>query len=298
MPDPFLYLQAIIAAAGASAISALALGRAAAADCAPRTDQAGVLATGFGLVVGCYFFRTLVSWPPVNALDRLLIVVLPTVVVVELFAGCRRVPACFAWGLRWCLAMLVSRVLLHASVYLAGGQSGWTFWQAAVVLATCGGLLAAVWASLVALARRGRGISIPLALSQAAACAGLAVMMGGYLAGGEVALALAAALAGAVLGTRILTVRAASEATIGTGVVTLFGLLFIGRFFGALSTSQALTVFLAPLLCWTGETRLLRGRKHWLVAALCLALVAIPLLVVFAVAKRDFNRDMLPLLGR
>jgi hypothetical protein len=74
-------------------------------------------------------------------------------------------------------------------------------------------------------------------------------------------------------------------------------LLFIGRFFGGLTTTRALTLFLAPLLCWATELAFLRGRKPWQVSALRLALVAIPLAVVLAVAKRDFDRDMAPLLG-
>ncbi len=63
----------------------------------------------------------------------------------------------------------------------------------------------------------------------------------------------------------------ATPAILGIGVVGLFGLLFIGRFFGRLSTGCALTMLLAPLLCWVTEMPLLRHRKPWLVGSLRLA---------------------------
>ena len=57
-------------------------------------------------------------------------------------------------------------------------------------------------------------------------------------------------------------------------------------------------MLLSPLLCWVTEIPQLRQRKPWLVGLLRLVLVAIPLLVVLAAAKRDFDRDMAPLLGK
>jgi len=87
-----------------------------------------------------------------------------------------------------------------------------------------------------------------------------------------------------------------APAIVGIGVLGLFGLLFIGRFFGRLSTASALAMLLAPLLCWATEAPFLRERKPWLVGSLRLALVAIPLAVVLVAAKREFDRDMAPLL--
>ena len=57
-------------------------------------------------------------------------------------------------------------------------------------------------------------------------------------------------------------------------------------------------MFLAPLLCWVTEIPLLRNRKPWIVGTVRLTLVAIPLVVVLVAAKRDFDRDMAPLLVR
>ena len=50
-------------------------------------------------------------------------------------------------------------------------------------------------------------------------------------------------------------------------------------------------------ISYATELPLLRRQKPWLVGSLRLVLVAIPLVLVLAVAKRDFDRDMAPLLG-
>jgi predicted PurR-regulated permease PerM len=89
-----------------------------------------------------------------------------------------------------------------------------------------------------------------------------------------------------------------APAIVGVGVVGLFGLLFVGHFFGRLSTGYGLAMLLSPLLCWVTEMPPLRHRKPWVVGSLRLVLIAIPLLVVLAAAKRDFDRDMAPLLGK
>ena len=83
---------------------------------------------------------------------------------------------------------------------------------------------------------------------------------------------------------------------LGIGVVSLFGVLFVGRFFGRLSTGCAIAMLLAPLLCWVTEMPLLRHRKPGLVGLLRLMLVAIPLVIVLTLAKQNFDRDMAPLI--
>ncbi len=102
-------------------------------------------------------------------------------------------------------------------------------------------------------------------------------MLAGYIAGGAAAWPLVAALAGTSVAASRIARPLASEGAIGIGVVGLFGLLFIGRFFGALTTERALVLFFAPLLCWVTELPLLRHRKPWLVGLLRLVLVALPL---------------------
>jgi hypothetical protein len=239
----------------------------------------------------------------VNGLDRFLTIVLPVAMGVELIAGFRCVPCWVAWMLRASEAATIPRILLHGSVYLSGSGNVWNPWQASTALAVCGALLAGLWGLLAWLSRRSPGVSIPFAICLSAQCAGLTVMMEGYIKGGAAAFPLTATLVATTIAARRLTKRSGASvnfdapAILGIGVVGLFGLLFIGRFFGRVSTGCALAMLLAPLLCWTTETPLLRHRKPWLVGTLRLVLVAIPLLVVLAVAKRDFDRDMAPLLG-
>ncbi|HVC96404.1 MAG TPA: hypothetical protein VND64_22150 [Pirellulales bacterium] len=303
MPDTVLHLKAVCAAAGASALFVLALSCARRPASAARVNAACVLAIGLGLALGCQVLQLPLSWPPASGLDRLLTIVFPAVIAIELIAALRSVPRWFAWSLRIGLAAAIGRILLHGSVYLAGSPGHWTAWQTTAVLTLAGASLAAQWGLLGWLSQRRWGVaypptlSIPLSLSLAGLCGGVTVMMAGYVTGGEAAVPPAAALVGATAAASLIAPRSGTPGAIGIGVVGLFGLSFIGLFFGGLTAGRALTLLFAPLLCWATELPLLRGRKPWQVCALRLALVAIPLVAVLALAKRDFDRDMVPLLG-
>ena len=303
MPQPLLYLQAIVAAAVVSAIFVLAMAGIRRPAGRTRLNSACVAGTGLGLVFGCFVMSLRISWPPANGLDRFLAIVIPAILAIELIAGIPKVPQWVAWLLRLSLAATIPRILLHGSVYLSGSDPDWPLWQTGTALAVCGALFVAVWGLLSWLSERSPGISIPLALCLTTQCAGLTVMMAGYIKGGAAAFPLTATLAAATVVAWLITQRSASPgnfaatAIMGIGVVSLCSVLFIGRFFGRLSTACALTMLLAPLLCWATELPLLRNRKPWLVGSLRLGLVAIPLIVVLVLAKRDFDRDMAPLLG-
>jgi hypothetical protein len=302
MPEPLLYLKAMGAAAVASAMFVLAIVG------MRRTgttwlNSACVLGMGLGLAVGYYVLSLQLAWPPVNCLDRLLTIVVPAALGIELISGFQCAPRWVAWFLRMSLAATIPRLLLHGSVYLSGSGDDWTLWQAATALAVCGALLAGLWSLLSWLSQSSSGVSIPFALCLTTLCAGVTVMMAGYIKGGAAAFPLAATLLATTIGAKLITKRSGTPADsdapaiLGIGVVGLFGLLFMGLFFGRLSTGSAMTMLVAPLLCWATETPLLRHQKPWLVGSLRLVLVTIPLVVVLAVAKRDFDRDMSPLLG-
>ena len=317
MPDPLLFLKAMGAAAIVSAVFVLAMGRMRRRVGTTWLNSAWlnstcVLGTGFGLAVGCFVLSLRWTWPPVHGLDRFLTIVVPAVLGIELIAGFQSVPRRVAWFLRMSLAAAVPRILLHGSVYLIhrnGSDNDWTPWQAGFALAVCAGLLAAVWGLLSWLTHRSPGVSIPLALGLTIQCAGLTVMMAGYIKGGAAAFPLAATLVATTIVAGLIARRTGTlahfgvptncgvPALLGIGVVGLFGVLFIGRFFGQLSTGSALAMLLAPLLCWATEIPLLRHRKPWLVGSLRLVLVTILLAVVLALAKRDFDRHLAPLLG-
>ena len=303
MPDPLLYLKAMGVAAIVSAMLVLAMVWLRRPASTTWLNSACVLGMGLGLAFGCDVLAMRLIWPPVKGLDRLLMVVFPMALGIELIAGLESMPRWATWFLRTSLAAAIPRILLHGSVYLSGADNQWAPWEANAVLLVCGVLLAGTWGLLAWLSQRSAGVSVPLALGLTTQCAGLTVMMAGYLKGGTAAFPLAATIVATAIAAKLITKRSGapanqgSSAIIGTGVVGLFGLLFIGRFFGRLSTGVALAMLLIPLLCWVTEVPLLRNRKPWQVGSLRLLLVAISLLVVLAVAKRDFDRNMAPLLG-
>ena len=303
MPDAAQYLQAVLIAAGASAACVLAIGGVRRPAGAERLNAACLCGFALGLALGGAHLQLPWRWPPAGALARLLEIVLPAALAIELLAGFKRVPRWLAWSLRLILAALAGRILLHnsiylgGSVYLAGANSEWTAWQEALTLSSWGAALALVWGLSSWLASRTPGVLIPLALCEASLAGGAAIMLAGYLAGGEAALVLAAALAGAAIAASVVGARTAAQGLVSLGIVGLFGELFVGRFFGRLSTSAALTVLFAPLLSWATEAPLLRNRQPWLKGVIGLALAAIPLAVVLAAAKFHFDREMRPLLG-
>lgn len=304
MPDPWLYLNSMGTAAIVSAVVVLAMVRGRHHVSATWLNSACVIAIGLGLAAGFDVLSVRLTWPPVNGLDRFLTIAMPLVLGIELIVGRQHVPRWGAWLLRISLAVTLPRILLHGSVYLSDSAEGWTLLQAGAAMAVCGTLFAAVWVLLAWLSQRSPSISIPLALCLPIPCAGLTVMMAGYIKGGAAAFPLLATLVATTIMASLMRKRSVAPtrmiapAILGIGVVSLFGLLFLGRFFGRLSTGSALAMFLAPLLCWVSELPQLRNQKPWIVGSIRLTLVSIPLLVVLAAAKRDFDRDMAPLMGQ
>ncbi|HWB01091.1 MAG TPA: hypothetical protein VG713_21515 [Pirellulales bacterium] len=297
MPDPLLYVQAVAASAAVGALLLLAMVSVRRPASAARSSIACGLGLAGGVAVGCYVLRLPVAWPPANALDRLLTLVLPALLTVEAVIGAGRMSPRLAWFLRLSLAAVVGRILLHGSVYLSGPNREWSVAHAAAVLAAFVIGLATTWLLLAWLSRRSPGVSIPLALAICIQAAGVAIMLAGYLGAGAAAAAIAASLIGTTLAVRRTAGFQNPQAIISLGVVALFGLAFIGVYFGRLSLASAVTISFAPLLCWTTELPGLRVRNPWLVGALRLAIVAIPLLVVLGIAMVDFYRHTAPLLG-
>jgi hypothetical protein len=72
------------------------------------------------------------------------------------------------------------------------------------------------------------------------------------------------------------------------GLVALFALLVIGRFFGALTSLHALLLFATPLLAWLSELPPLRRFGSQLRGAFQMVIVILPLLFVLAQAKEKF----------
>ena len=311
MPDPGLYLLALAMSGGVSALVMLAGTWRQPSRGQARISLVWLIGIGLGLALGWWRLRLLPAWPPVNGLGRLLLIVLPAAFVMELVAGTPRAPAWLGWLLRVGLCAATGRILLHDSVHLQESHLPGVEWPIVAVLAVAALLLAGVWILLARLSKRIAGESVVVTLGIASLCAGLLIMLAGYVSGGAAALPLAGALCGTAAGACFRSrlrgeadraaatsgIGAVSIAAVSIGVVGLFGLLFVGRFFGGISNWQALTVFLAPLLGWITELPGLRWLGPWRTGALRVALVAIPLLILLAEAKREFDREMAPLLG-
>ena len=310
MPDPVLILQAM-AAAAVTAVAFILL-------CAwpwrkPRPDLASggtVLGVGLGFFAGCWLLGVRPDWPPRQDQDRLLMVLFPAVMALELVAALAASMRWLVWLLRMIVAASAARVLLHNTIYLtdlAGPRSReWTPAQTWMILGGLAIALAGGWTSLVFLARRtaipasrsdkqagerGKGRSVLLAVAVACAGAAITVMLTGYATGGELGLPLAAALAGGTAALFVVKQSLRAEGAVGLGIVGLFALLVMGRFFGELPAAYAILLFFSTLLCWLPELPYIRRLGPRLRGVVRVALVTVPVVVVLMLAQQKFVRE-------
>jgi hypothetical protein len=232
------------------------------------------------------------QWPPVNALDRFLTIVLPVAAAVELVGGWRAESTRWRVVVRCCLALFCVRMLLLRSVYVTADGP-----QLSLPLACSPALLVVVQLLSIKLWIRTRHSTVPLTMAAAVLTAGLLVLMAGYVKGGTAALPWAAALAGASGAAMARGNRDELQGVTALAAVALFGISFIGRFFGGLSTLTALLLLMAPLLGWLAELPRLRGWASWQRECLRLLLVGVVLLACLLLAKRKFDRELAPLLA-
>jgi hypothetical protein len=258
-------------------------------------SAASVLGVALGYYAGVWLLGARPHWPPREDQDRLLFILFPAVIAIELIAAFAGRFRWLAWLPRLAVAALAARILLHDSTYLAEsagpGTREWTRVQTWVILGGLAMALAGVWALLALLLRRGPNRSAPLAVAVACAGAAVAVMLSGYATGGQPGLALAAALVGATVASLALPRSADLTGALGLGIVGLFSLVVVGRFFGALTTTHAAVLFLAPLLCWIPELPHLRNAWPWLRGLVRVVVVAAPVLAILVVAHHNFEKD-------
>jgi hypothetical protein len=283
MPDYPLMAAALLVSAVTAAVVLLVVAR-----LGPRI--AWILGLGAGIYAGCAVLGMTPRWPIPEDRDRFLVVLLPLTLAVEFMAVNR--PRWLAPSLRLTLAASAAPILLYNSVYLvdlAGPHSAeWPPLLAAVILFGLAAVLAALWALLSLLQSRAADRPASTALAMTTLAAAVTVMLSGYYQGGLMGMPLAGAGIGATLAS-FLPARPNTCYPPGVGVISLFTLLLIGRFFGALPTDLALCLLFAPLLAWIPEAPGLRRLRPSLRGAMRLVLVAVPLVVVVAKALARFN---------
>jgi hypothetical protein len=268
---------------------------------APRAAfvSAGVVVgLGLGFYAGCLLFRPELRWPPREAQDRLLFVLFPAVLAVELCGAFVRRPRAVVWLLRAGVAAAAARVLLHDIAYLKDlsgpGTAEWPPATAALIFGGLAAALAVVWALLIALLTRAPGRAVPLALAITCLGAALVVMLSGYASGAMLGLPLAAGLAGVVAGSLVLSGQPDLRSAVGPGVVGLFSLLVIAHYFSDLTAERAVLLFAAPLLCWVPELVPARRSWPWLRALVRVGLVAVPVVIVLLGAGKSFVESSRP----
>jgi hypothetical protein len=295
MPDPILMLSAMAVAGMASAVILWICGwpwRAA----RPTWVKTGwVLGVGVGSVLGCWLLGMWPHWPLRQDQDRLLGLVFPALMVIELLACYPGVPCWQIRLLRFTVVAGCAPVLLFGTTYLpdlvVSGSPEWSPARAWSILGGMAVALAGVWALLGRLARRAPGPSHQLYLAGTIAGAAVTVMLSGYASGGQIGLPLAAALLGGSVAAIVLPQPSRGIGPVGVAVVGLFSLLVIGHFFGHLTTAHAILLMLAPLLGWLPELPYLRRLPSWARGLARVIVVGALVSAVVVHAQRKFVED-------
>jgi len=259
-----------------------------------RTRCGGVLAVGIGIYAGCWWLGVSPNWPPREDQDRLLLVLLPVVIVVEIIGAVIARPIWLPWLLRLVVAAAATPCLLYGSSYLselAGpGSREWTPLQMVLILIGLAALLTALWSTLWMLAKRTACRSVPVVLAFVCAGAAVTIMLSGYASGGLIGLDIAAAIVGGVIGS-LPSRTSEMNGIVGLSVVGLFSLLVVGRFFGQLTTFNAALLACAPGIAWIAEVPFLRRGGPRLRGLARLIVCAIPVAVALLLAHRQFQLD-------
>ncbi len=290
MPDPALIVKASAAALAVAAAVVLLFGRR-----PGRSGWAGALGVGVGFFVGAWLLGARPRVPPREDQDRWLLILLPASVLVEVAAAALGRRPWLAWPLRLAVAAGAAPILLYGSSYVAEtagpGSREWTPGQTWLILGGLAAALAVAWALLDRLARRTARGAVPFALALVCAGSGATVMLSGYATGGQLGIPLAAGLAGAAVASFLLQGEPDLRGALGVGVVGLFALLVVGRFFGKLTTANAMLLLGSPLLLGLPAMPILASIGPRRRAFVGLSVVALPVALALALAWQQFAID-------
>jgi hypothetical protein len=286
MPDPILIAKAFGVATAISVMVTLLSGRSSRKTVAIAGSIVAILSA---LFAGLWILDLLPHVPPREALERLLLIVLPGAAVAEVLAAAS---GRIGWVFRGAVAACATPVLLWGSIYITDssgpGSRAWSpamTWTINTLLAIA---LIAGWILLNRLASRGAERTTLVSVAGTMLGAGLVVMLSGYATGGQLAVPFAGGLAGVVLGSAAWKSKTVGEGAAGVGFASLFALLVVGRLFAGLTTLNAALLFAAPLLGWTAQGIPSRPRLR---AGLGLGLAALPVVVALVLAQQKFAAD-------
>jgi hypothetical protein len=287
MGDPISILLAMAVAAAVAAAFVLLGGVPWRAPSPTRGAIAWALGIGVGFIAGSRVFG---EWRPLaEDQGRLLFLVVPAAMLVDMLAVLPRMPPWIVVGLRLLVCAFATRVLLDGTVYLqppsATNPDGWSATPSLLIQGGLGLALFIVWQMLTTFGNSVGRRTEALGLSLVSAAAAVTIMFSGYASGGQLGFPLAGALAGAVVASIVTTPK---KGAIGPGVVGVFGVLVVGRFLGSLTDANAALLFAAPLLLLIAAAPGVRRLPGWLRTPLVLVLVIVPLGIAAERARRDF----------
>jgi hypothetical protein len=259
-----------------------------------RSGLGSVLGVGMGIALGVYLLNAVPKYPPSEDKDRLLLILLPAALVIEIAAVFLRRLAWLPWVPRLALAAVTARVVLHGSTFIASSGNeppNWSTTEAWLILTGLGLALAAEWFLLDRLAARESGGTALLSLALANGTAGIAVMLSGYAYGGHLGFPFAAAIAGVAIASFVVARPRELRGAVGIGLVALFALIVSGRFFGDLTTTNALLLFCSPLAGWLPELVPALRERPTLRRTIRPILVALPAALALTLAGLQFVED-------
>ena len=295
MPDFVLMAEAPLLAAIAAGLVLMLIARLGANPAPWRLAGGWIGGLAAGIYAGCGLLGEWPRCPPTDDRHRFLVVLLPLALAVEAAAMLLPARRWIAWILRIALAAAAAPILLYNSSYLADldgdgtGVAEWSPPQAMLILSLSAALLAGVWGLFARLQARTSDRALSPVLIALALATALTVMLSGYFRGGLHALPMAGAIAGVTLASFAFPHQPAASPTLGVGIVGIFSVVIIGRFYGALPTSLAIGLMLAPLLAWTAEIPRIRKLPVAACAAIRIAAVLAALLLIVTCAQIRFN---------
>jgi hypothetical protein len=215
------------------------------------------------------------KWPPQEDQQRLLILLLPATIVIELFTAYLQRPW-ITFLFRLVISALALPTLLYGTVYLSGTTSGWTPTQTGIYFSLSGILLLSVWMLIARISTTPEYMLPCLALFTISTISGLAAMLSGYLSGGLLGVPLSGSILGLILFRWLTKAPHSIAPLVGPMVITIFGILAGGHFMGEIPLPHTLIIFCSLLLTGLSLVPLLRACSPWLKLTLISMLILFP----------------------